>query len=81
MASTGKDVALCKVEIEGIWEGSKRFECKIIDFFDENDNISNTVRMTAHPFSIVTQLLAEKRIATCGVVLPETCVLFKALRR
>jgi lysine 6-dehydrogenase len=75
MARTGKDVALCKVEIKGVRNGKKQpSEFKIIDFFDENDNITVTVRMSAYPLSVAAQLLAGKRIATCGVVPPEVCV-------
>jgi hypothetical protein len=37
------------------------------------------MRMSAYPLSVVAQLPAGNRIATCGVVPPEICMPFEEL--
>lgn len=71
-------MVLCKIEVESIQQGRKRLsECKIIDFFSENDNITDTKWMSGCPLWIVAQLLVGTRIAACGDVPPEISVPLK----
>jgi lysine 6-dehydrogenase len=78
MPDFGKDTVFCKIEVEGTHQARKQLsECKIIDFFNENDNITGTMRMAGYPLSIVAQLIVGKEIATRGVVPPEKCVPLK----
>jgi len=75
MVETGKEVVLCKIEVRGVQQRREQLSgFKIIDFFNENDNITGTMRMSAYPSSVVAQLLAGNRIAACGVVPPEICI-------
>lgn len=75
MADAGRDLALCRIEVLGVRNGTEqRSGCKIIVFFNENDNITATMRVSAFPVSIVAQLLVGERIGTHGVVPPELCV-------
>ncbi|MBI3787583.1 MAG: saccharopine dehydrogenase NADP-binding domain-containing protein, partial [Ignavibacteriales bacterium] len=72
---SGKDVVLLKVIMKGT--RNNRFQAlmfELIDFFDDNDNITAMMRMTAFPTSIIAQMIVEGVIGKRGVLTPEYCV-------
>lgn len=70
-----KDVVILRVSISGKKEGKKKkIVYNLIDYFDENNNISAMMRTTAYPASIIAQMLANGRIKERGALPPELCV-------
>lgn len=75
LSPSGKDVVLLKVTVQGVKNNhSQVLTFDLIDFFDENDNITAMMRMTAFPTSIIAQMIIEGMITKRGVVPPEYCV-------
>jgi lysine 6-dehydrogenase len=75
LEKTGKDVVLLRVWIQGIRERRlQTLTYNVIDFFDENDNITAMMRMTAFPTSVLAQFVVEGVIDSRGVATPEMCV-------
>lgn len=75
LESSGKDVVLLKVTIKGKKDNHYQvLTFNLIDFFDDNDNITAMMRLTAFPTSIIAQMIVEGIIAKRGVVPPEYCV-------
>lgn len=75
LESSGKDVVLLKVIIKGKRDNHYRIlTFELIDFFDDNDNITAMMRMTAFPTSIIAQMIVEGVIGKRGVLTPEYCV-------
>jgi lysine 6-dehydrogenase len=71
----GKDVVLLRVYIMGNHRGQRRtLSYDLIDFYDENENISSMMRTTAFSASIIGQFLAEGRVTMRGVATPEMCI-------
>lgn len=67
-----KDVTLVRVEVIGIKDGKKqKLTYQIIDYFDEENNVSSMMRMTAYPASIIAQMMAKGEITAKGVVTQE----------
>lgn len=67
-----KDVTLLRVEVIGfIDEIKKKFTLQIIDYFDEKNNVSSMMRMTAYPASIIAQMMANGTITKKGVIRQE----------
>jgi len=67
-----KDVTLVRIEVIGIKDGKKRkITYQIIDYFDEENNLSSMMRMTSFPASIIAQMMANDQIAKKGVVTQE----------
>ena len=67
-----KDVTLVRVEVIGIKDGKKqKITYQIIDYFDEENNLSSMMRMTSFPVSIIAQMMANDQIAKKGVVTQE----------
>jgi lysine 6-dehydrogenase len=75
LEKTGKDVVLLRVWIQGIRERRlQTLAYNVIDFFDENDNITAMMRMTAFPTSVIARFIVDGRITVRGVATPEMCV-------
>ncbi len=70
-----KDVVILRVSISGKKDGKKKkIVYNLIDYFDENNNISAMMRTTAYPASIIAQVLANGKIKEKGALPPELCV-------
>ncbi len=70
-----KDVVILRVSISGKKDGKKKkIVYNLIDYFDENNNVSAMMRTTAYPASIIAQMLANGRIKKRGALPPELCV-------
>jgi len=75
LEKTGKDVVLLRVWIQGIRERRlQTLTYNVIDYFDENDNITAMMRMTAFPTSVIARFIVDGRITVRGVATPEMCV-------
>jgi len=84
--SKGKDVVLLKTVSEGIKDGKKiRLEYMLIDYFDEENNITSMMRTTAYPVAIIadmirTCVIKKRGVHTCeNIVPPEP--FFKELKK
>ncbi len=67
-----KDITLLRVEVIGfIDEVKKKFTLQVIDYFDEKNNVSSMMRMTAYPASIIAQMMASGTINKKGVITQE----------
>lgn len=70
-----KDVILLRVEGNGIKDGKQaKFNCEIVDYYDEKNNISAMMRMTSYPISVIAQMMSNNEIAQKGVVASELVV-------
>lgn len=75
-----KDVVLLKVYGEGIKKSSKGIEEKkfleytMIDYYDEENNVTAMMRTTGYPVSIVAQMIENNTIDKKGVFSPEEVV-------
>ena len=75
LSGTGPDVVLLRVSIQGQREGIHRtLSFNLVDFYQENDNISAMMRTTAFPTSVIAQLIVRDAIPERGVRTPEQCV-------
>ncbi len=71
----GKDIVVVRVELRGRRGGAFRtLRYELIDFCDENNNITAMMRTTSFPTSIIAQLVVRGTIAVRGVAPPEVCV-------
>lgn len=67
-----KDVTLVRIEIIGkIGENKKKLTYQIIDYYDEKNNLTSMMRMTAFPASIIAQMMANGTITEKGVIVQE----------
>jgi lysine 6-dehydrogenase len=67
-----KDIVLMRIILTGHKASTKlKYTFEVIDFFDENQNITAMGRMTAYTAFAVIKLLTEKKIEQCGVIPPE----------
>ena len=67
-----KDVTLLHVEVIGYnKKEKKKITFQIIDYFDEENNITSMMRMTAFPASIIAQMIANGIISKKGVITQE----------
>ena len=75
LPSTGPDVVLLRVTIDGLRSGrERRLTYNLIDFHSETDNITAMMRTTSYPTSVIAQMLAAGSITGRGVLTPEQCV-------
>jgi lysine 6-dehydrogenase len=75
LSGSGPDVVLLRVVLRGGLEGKqKTLSFDLIDFCQENDNITAMMRTTAFPTSVIAQLIVRGIIAERGVRTPEQCV-------
>jgi len=73
--SDGKDVVLLKTISEGLKDGKKlKLEYIMIDYFDEENNITSMMRTTAYPVSIIANMLCENVIKKHGVYTCENII-------
>jgi len=71
----GKDVVLVKLLSKGVKDGkSLSFDYKIIDYYDEENDITSMMRTTAYPISITAQMIESKAINKRGVFCSEEVV-------
>jgi len=75
LGGSSHDVVLVRVVMTGTGGGIRRsLSYNLIDFYQENDNISAMMRMTAFPTSVIAQLIVKGSITERGVRTPEQCV-------
>lgn len=80
LESSGKDVVLLRVTIRGERKGyPQTLTFDLVDFFNENDNITAMMRATAFPTSVIAQFAVSGRLPVKGVATPEMCVPLKPL--
>lgn len=82
----GKDVVLVKILSKGMKDGKNlSFDYTIIDYYDEENDITSMMRTTAYPISITAQMLEDGVISRRGVFCPEEIVpctiFFEELRK
>ena len=86
LPSNGKDVVLLKVIAKGIKDNSEfEIEYLMIDYYDENNNITSMMRTTAYPTSIIAQMIEqeiinEKGVFCCEEIVPQD-IFFKELKK
>ncbi len=74
--SKGKDVILLKVLSKGKKSGEKiKLTYQLIDYYDEENNITAMMRTTAYPVSIIAQMINKKIITKKGVFTCENIIL------
>ena len=75
LPSEGKDVVLLKVTGEQETKKKKRkIEFEMIDYYDEETNLSAMMRTTGFPVSITADLIASNHITKNGVFTPEEII-------
>ena len=71
----GKDVVLVKILSKGMKDGKNlSFDYTIIDYYDEENDITSMMRTTAYPISITAQMLEDGAISRRGVFCPDEIV-------
>ena len=71
----GKDVVLVKLLSKGVKDGKNlSLDYTIIDYYDEENDITSMMRTTAYPISITAQMLEDGVISRRGVFCPEEIV-------
>jgi len=71
----GKDVVLVKLLSKGVKDGKNlSFDYTILDYYDEENDITSMMRTTAYPISITAQMLEDGAISRRGVFCPEEIV-------
>ena len=79
VSTAGKDVVLLKVLSEGMRNGEKcSLEYTMIDYYDDENNITAMMRTTGYPVSIIAQMIEDGAINKRGVFCPEEIVPPKA---
>ncbi|MGH2569109.1 MAG: saccharopine dehydrogenase family protein, partial [Bacteroidota bacterium] len=80
LAGLDTDAVLLRVTIHGERAEKKQtLSFNLIDFYQENSNISAMMRTTAFPTSIIAQLIVRGVIQDRGVRTPEQCAPLDAL--
>jgi lysine 6-dehydrogenase len=75
LSGSDHDVVLLRVSIRGKREGKRQtLSFNLIDFYQENDNITAMMRTTAFPTSIIAQLVVGGTVQQRGVMTPEQCI-------
>jgi lysine 6-dehydrogenase len=70
-----KDVTLLRVEIIGMVDKTKmKIIYEIIDYFDQVNNLTSMMRMTAFPVSIIAQMVTQGVINEHGVLVQEAII-------
>ncbi len=71
----GKDVVLVKLLSKGVKDGKNlSLDYTIIDYYDEENDITSMMRTTAYPISITAQMIESKAINKRGVFCSEEVV-------
>jgi len=67
-----KDVTLVRIEVIGFKDKKKvKISYQIIDYFDEENNLTSMMRMTSYPAAIIARMMAKGDIKKKGVVTQE----------
>ncbi len=67
-----KDVTLVRVEVIGYkHKEKKKISYQIIDYFDEENNLTSMMRMTSFPTAITARMMANGTITKKGVIVQE----------
>ncbi|MHA1629083.1 MAG: saccharopine dehydrogenase family protein [Candidatus Heimdallarchaeota archaeon] len=67
-----KDVTLLRLWVIGKQKNNrKRFTLQIIDYFDEQTNLTSMMRMTAFPVAIIARMITKGQITKKGVIVQE----------
>ncbi|NHJ86500.1 MAG: saccharopine dehydrogenase [Asgard group archaeon] len=67
-----RDVTLLRVTVIGyVGEDKKMMTYQIIDYFDEQNNLTSMMRMTSFPAAIIAQMMAKGEIKKHGVIVQE----------
>jgi len=75
LSGSDRDVVLLRVSIRGKRRGKlQTLSFNLIDFYQENDNITAMMRTTAFPTSIMAQLVVRGVVRERGVRTPEQCI-------
>ena len=75
LPSEGEDVVLLKVIGELDNDGkTKIITYEMIDYYDNNTNLSSMMRTTGFPVSVTADLIARKKIFSYGVFTPEEII-------
>ena len=70
-----KDFVLIQVELTGQSNGSiKNLKYRLVDYYDEETGLTAMMRMTAFPAAIISQMQADGRIESRGVIPQELAV-------
>ncbi len=73
--SKGKDVILLKILSRGKKSGNKiKLTYQLIDYYDEEKNITAMMRTTAYPVSIIAQMIEKNVITKNGVFTSENII-------
>lgn len=71
----GRDLVALRVEVEGVRDGgSRRVVYELLDFFDEENQISAMERTTGFSLSITGQMQVDGTIELTGAHTPDQCV-------
>ncbi len=72
LPTKGKDVVLLKVFGKGSKDSKKcKYKYTMVDYYDDQNNISAMMRTTGYPVSITAQMIENKSIKDRGVFCPE----------
>lgn len=75
LTGSDHDVVLLRVSLRGNRRGKRQtLSFNLIDFYEENDNITAMMRTTAFPTSIIAQLVVGGTVQQRGVMTPEQCI-------
>ncbi len=75
LSGSDRDVVLLRVSIRGKRGGKlQTLSFNLIDFYQENNNITAMMRTTAFPTSIMAQLVVRGVVRERGVRTPEQCI-------
>jgi lysine 6-dehydrogenase len=70
-----KDIVLARATITGrTKDAEKSLVYEFVDYYDDAAKMTAMMRTTAIPTSITAQMLANKEITDCGIIVPELCV-------
>jgi lysine 6-dehydrogenase len=76
-----KDVTVLKVVVEGFKKGLvTSYAFTLVDFYDENRDITSMARTTSFPAAIATRMLGRKRISRKGLAFPAEVLRGELLR-
>ncbi len=71
----GTDLVALRVLVSGTKAGKpKRYTYELVDFYDEERDISAMMRATGYSLSITGQMLARGEVAPAGVHTPDECI-------
>lgn len=73
--SKGQDVVLLKTMSQGLRDGKKvKIDYQLIDYYDEENNITSMMRTTAYPVAIIAEMIRSDNIKKRGVCTCENIV-------